>query len=165
VNRSAKANVQSAATGGEDQPEALVRQEAAGNKTCAEGFSKCGEFEAFLAKLPALFRPVVIFAYWFGWRMQTEKLWLTWRYVDLSEGMVRLFRRTTGIRPTAAVRESLGGVPGGMAGLFIRVSSRGSRLETSVQCEPGPAARRDFRVESRMISANGGKDPGSGRHP
>jgi integrase len=54
------------------------------------GFFEQHEFEAILAKLPHYLRPVMIFAYYTGWRVRSEILGLTWDQVDLATGTVRL---------------------------------------------------------------------------
>lgn len=60
-----------------------------------KGFFEHAEFLALLPRLPEYLHAPVTFAYWFGWRMQSEILKLTWSQVDLSEGSVRLFPHTT----------------------------------------------------------------------
>jgi integrase len=48
-----------------------------------------------LAKLPDYLRPPITFAYYTGWRVQSEILPLTWDRVDLEAGTVLLYRGTT----------------------------------------------------------------------
>jgi len=45
--------------------------------------------------LPEHLRPPITWAYYTGWRMQSEILPLTWDRVDLEAGTVRLYRGTT----------------------------------------------------------------------
>ena len=54
------------------------------------GFLEYGQFEAVLAHLPSELRPVITFAYWSGWRINSEILSLQWRMVDLDRGVVKL---------------------------------------------------------------------------
>jgi integrase len=59
------------------------------------GFFDAADFEAVVAALPDDLKPVMRFAYWTGWRVQSEVLPLTWRDVDLDAGVVRLEPGTT----------------------------------------------------------------------
>jgi integrase len=59
------------------------------------GFFEEPEFRALLAELPAPLRPVMVFAYFTGWRIPSEILTLTWAQVDLQAGIVRLDPGTT----------------------------------------------------------------------
>jgi len=54
------------------------------------GFFEPEQFRAMLRHLRDEARPVVIFAYITGWRIDSEVLPLQWRQVDLREGEVRL---------------------------------------------------------------------------
>jgi len=54
-----------------------------------KGFFEHGEFTRLRGALPADLKPVVTFAYHFGWRRE-EILGLTWDRVDLVQGIVRL---------------------------------------------------------------------------
>jgi len=60
-----------------------------------QGFFERWEFEAVLARLPEYLRSLLTFAYYTGWRVQSEILPLTWDRVDLEAGTVRLYRGTT----------------------------------------------------------------------
>ncbi len=60
-----------------------------------QGFFERAEFESVFARLPAHLRSVVTFAYYTGWRVQSEILPLTWDRVDLEAGTVRLYKGTT----------------------------------------------------------------------
>lgn len=60
-----------------------------------QGFFEPWEFTAILAKLPDYLRSPLTFAYYTGWRVQSEILPLTWDRVDLEAGTVRLYRGTT----------------------------------------------------------------------
>jgi integrase len=60
-----------------------------------QGFFEAGEWEALLAQLPDYLRPPLTFAYYTGWRVQSEILPLTWSRVDLEAGTVRLHRGET----------------------------------------------------------------------
>src|SRR5262245_49455360 len=60
-----------------------------------QGFFEPWEFDAVLAKLPDYLRPPITFAYYTGWRVQSEILPLTWDRVDLEAGTVLLYRGTT----------------------------------------------------------------------
>jgi integrase len=55
-----------------------------------QGFFERQDFEAVRLALPLHLRPVVTFAYLTGWRIRTEIQSLTWRQVDMDEGIVRL---------------------------------------------------------------------------
>jgi integrase len=55
-----------------------------------EGFFEIWEFQALLAKLPDYLCAPITFAYWTGWRLQSEILSLTWQQVDFESGTVRL---------------------------------------------------------------------------
>jgi integrase len=59
------------------------------------GFFEEEQFRAVLDHLPEDLRPVVIFAYYTGWRIRSEVLPMQWRQVDLSAGTVRLEPGTT----------------------------------------------------------------------
>ncbi|MBI1875504.1 MAG: site-specific integrase [Acidobacteria bacterium] len=59
------------------------------------GFFEADQYHAVLKRLPESMRPVVMFAYVTGWRINSEVLPLEWRRVDLSAGEVRLDRGTT----------------------------------------------------------------------
>jgi len=54
------------------------------------GFFEREQFEAVLQRLPAPVRPVAMFAYITGWRIDSEVLPLEWRQVDLQAGEIRL---------------------------------------------------------------------------
>jgi integrase len=54
-----------------------------------KGFFEHGEFTRLRDALPAYLKPVVTFAYYFGWRRE-EILGLTWERVDMAQGIVRL---------------------------------------------------------------------------
>jgi len=56
-----------------------------------EEFFTDQEYVDLLEELPEAIRPVVTFAYWYGWR-KSEILGLTWDKVNLEEGTVRLVR-------------------------------------------------------------------------
>jgi integrase len=60
-----------------------------------QGFFEKWEFEAVLACLPEHLRPPISWAFYTGWRSQSEILPLTWYRVDLEAGTVRLYRGTT----------------------------------------------------------------------
>ena len=60
-----------------------------------QGFFEGAEFNALLAALPAYLRHPLTFAFWTGWRVQSEILTLKWEQVDLDEGTVRLYAGTT----------------------------------------------------------------------
>src|SRR5262249_18014763 len=60
-----------------------------------QGFFEPWEFTAVLAKLPVYLRPPLSFAYYTGWRVQSEILPLMWNRIDLEAGTVRLYRGTT----------------------------------------------------------------------
>ena len=60
-----------------------------------QGFFEEADFTALLAELPDYLRPVMLFAYHTGWRVQSEVLPLTWQQVDLQAGIVRLEPGTT----------------------------------------------------------------------
>jgi integrase len=60
-----------------------------------QGFFERWEYEAVLACLPEQLRPPITWAYYTGWRMQSEILPLTWDRVDLEAGTVRLYKGTT----------------------------------------------------------------------
>lgn len=60
-----------------------------------QGFFEPWEFEAVLAQLPEYLRPIITFAYYTGWRTNSEILPLTWDRVDIEAGTVRLYRGTT----------------------------------------------------------------------
>jgi integrase len=59
------------------------------------GFFEEEQYRAVLAHLPEGMRPVVMFAYVTGWRINSEVLPLQWRQVDLRVGEVRLDPGTT----------------------------------------------------------------------
>jgi integrase len=59
------------------------------------GFFEREHYEAVLARLPEGMRPVVMFAYVTGWRINSEVLPIQWRQVDLRVGEVRLDPGTT----------------------------------------------------------------------
>jgi integrase len=59
------------------------------------GFFERWQLDALLARLPDYLRAPITFAYWFGWRFQSEILPLTWDQVDVAEGSVRLWPNTT----------------------------------------------------------------------
>jgi integrase len=60
-----------------------------------QGFFESWEFDALLPKLPDYLRPPLTFAFYTGWRLQSEILPLTWDRVGLEAGTVRLYRGTT----------------------------------------------------------------------
>jgi integrase len=60
-----------------------------------QGFFEPHEFNALLPKLPEYLKPPITFAYYTGWRLQSEILPLTWDRVDLDAGTVRLYQGTT----------------------------------------------------------------------
>jgi len=59
------------------------------------GFFDDQMIRAVLARLPEALRPVVVFAYATGWRVQSEILPLEWRHVDRATWTVRLDAGTT----------------------------------------------------------------------
>ncbi len=59
-------------------------------KNTRTGFFEEPEFRALVAELPPPLRPVMVFAYFTGWRMFSEILPLRWSQVDLAAGVVRL---------------------------------------------------------------------------
>jgi integrase len=59
------------------------------------GFFEREEFDAVLGRLPDFARPVAVFAYITGWRVDSEVLPLEWRHVDFRAGEVRLDPGTT----------------------------------------------------------------------
>jgi integrase len=60
-----------------------------------KGFFEREQFEAVRRHLPEYARPIVTFAYYTGWRIDSEVLPLEWRQVDLQAGTVRLDPGTT----------------------------------------------------------------------
>ncbi len=54
------------------------------------GFFERDQFDGVCSHLPAALRPVVTFAYFTGWRIQSEVLPLEWRRVDRRRGDARL---------------------------------------------------------------------------
>jgi integrase len=60
-----------------------------------KGFFEREQFEAVRRHLPEYARPIVTFAYYTGWRIDSEVLPLEWRQVDLQTGTVRLDAGTT----------------------------------------------------------------------
>ncbi len=60
-----------------------------------QGFVEPGEMEVLLAALPDWLAPPVEFAWFTGWRLQSEILPLRWRQVDFEGGTVRLEPGTT----------------------------------------------------------------------
>src|SRR5262245_3818904 len=54
------------------------------------GFFEVRQFQAVRNQLPAVYRPVVTFAYVTGRRVPSEVLRLEWRHVDLTNGIVAL---------------------------------------------------------------------------
>ncbi|MGD0991735.1 MAG: site-specific integrase [Gemmatimonadales bacterium] len=60
-----------------------------------QGFFEEADFTALLTELPDYLRPVMLFAYHTGWRVQSEVLPLRWQQVDLKAGIVRLEPGTT----------------------------------------------------------------------
>lgn len=59
------------------------------------GFFEREQFEAVRRLLPEYARPIVTFAYYTGWRIDSEVLSLQWRQVDEAAGMIRLDAGTT----------------------------------------------------------------------
>ncbi len=59
------------------------------------GFFEHAQFSAVRAHLPVALQPVATFAYYTGWRVQSEVLPLQWHQVDLKAGVVRLEPGTT----------------------------------------------------------------------
>jgi site-specific recombinase XerD len=56
-----------------------------------KGFFERADFDRVLAKMPVAMRDPLEFAYWTGWRLQSEVLPLQWgRHVDVAGGIVRL---------------------------------------------------------------------------
>ena len=60
-----------------------------------QGFFEQHEFEQLLPNLLEHLKAPATFAYYTGWRMQSEVLRLRWDQVDLAVGTVRLEVRTT----------------------------------------------------------------------
>ena len=60
-----------------------------------QGFFERADFAALLLELPTYLRPVMLFAYYTGWRIPSEILSLKWSQVDLEAGEVRLEPGTT----------------------------------------------------------------------
>jgi integrase len=60
-----------------------------------QGFFEPWEFDAVLTKLPDYLRPPLSFAYYTGWRVQSEILSLRCEQIDLEAGTVRLYHGTT----------------------------------------------------------------------
>lgn len=60
-----------------------------------QGFFEADDFDAVLDALPDYLRAPMQFAYFTGWRVQSEVLPLTWAQVDLDAGMARLEPGTT----------------------------------------------------------------------
>ena len=54
------------------------------------GFFEHDQYLGVIQHLPAELRPVVTFAYFTGWRIQSEILPIQWRQVDMKAGIVRL---------------------------------------------------------------------------
>lgn len=54
------------------------------------GFFEREQFEAVRRHLPEYAQPIVTFAYYTGWRIDSEVLTLQWRQVDVDRGTVRL---------------------------------------------------------------------------
>jgi integrase len=65
------------------------------DRNVRQGFFEKWEFEAVLARLPEHLRPPITWAFYTGWRSQSEILPLTWDRVDLEAGTVRLYKGTT----------------------------------------------------------------------
>jgi integrase len=59
------------------------------------GFFEREQFEAVRRHLPEYARPIVTFAYYTGWRIDSEVLTLQWRHIDEAAGTVRLDPGTT----------------------------------------------------------------------
>jgi len=59
------------------------------------GFFEHDQFEGVRKHLPEYARPIVTFAYYTGWRIDSEVLPLEWRQVDMDAGIVRLDPGTT----------------------------------------------------------------------
>jgi integrase len=59
------------------------------------GFFEREQFDTVMRYLPEPIRPVVVFAYYTGWRIASEVLPLQWRQVDRQAGEVRLDAGTT----------------------------------------------------------------------
>lgn len=59
------------------------------------GFFEADQVHAIAHRLPAAFRPVLMFAYYTGWRWISEVLPLTWNQVDFEAEEVRLEPGTT----------------------------------------------------------------------
>ena len=59
------------------------------------GFFERAEFDAVRDALPDAVRPIVTFAYFTGWRIQSEILTRQWRHVDRTAGIIRLDPGTT----------------------------------------------------------------------
>lgn len=60
-----------------------------------QGFFELDQFHAVMRHLPPYLRGAVTFAYFSGWRMQSEIAPLEWRNVDMDAGTVRLEGWTT----------------------------------------------------------------------
>lgn len=60
-----------------------------------QGFFEPWQWDALFPKLPDYLRPALTFAYYTGWRVQSEILPLTWDRVDLEAGTVRLAAGST----------------------------------------------------------------------
>jgi integrase len=59
------------------------------------GFFEREQFEAVRRYLPEYAQPIVTFAYYTGWRIESEVLTLQWRQIDEAAGTVRLDAGTT----------------------------------------------------------------------
>lgn len=59
------------------------------------GFFEPEQFDAVVSHLPEPIRPVVLFAYYTGWRITSDVLPLQWRQIDRLAGEVRLDPGTT----------------------------------------------------------------------
>lgn len=59
------------------------------------GFFEREQFESLRRHLPEYARPIVTFAYYTGWRINSEVLPLQWRQIDFKAGTVRLDPGTT----------------------------------------------------------------------
>lgn len=59
------------------------------------GFFERDQFESVRRHLPEYARPIVTFAYYTGWRIDSEVLPLQWRQIDIKAGTVRLDAGTT----------------------------------------------------------------------
>ncbi len=59
------------------------------------GFFERAQYEAVLGHLPVEVQPVITFAYFTGWRINSEILGLQWRQVDFDAGEIRLDAGTT----------------------------------------------------------------------